>query len=134
VELLINTVGQIEVKQSIWEILPKYISLLLDGWNLGEYYLISSGVLLLSYFLFRKYRHYLTSLLIIYIVLFLFYFLSIHYYYKEIEGWINEGHATPQDFDEIFFSSLDTSVFFIFYNIIFIIILFVYKKNKLKGK
>lgn len=120
---------QKEATNSTWKILQKYINLLLDGSDVGKIYLVSCLFLVVSYYLFRTYRHYLTTLISIYILLFIFYFISIHYYYQGIESWVKIGHGNPQQYDEMYFSNLDTSIFFMLYNFIFVMILFFHKKK-----
>jgi hypothetical protein len=132
-ELFINIISQLEVKNSIFENFSNYFQLLMEGTSGGKLYLIFSFLLILSYFFFKSYKSYFISLFVLYIFLFIFYFLSIHFYHEGILDWAAIGHGTDLHFDEIYLSYLDTSVFFIIYNFIFIMILFFHKRTNHKG-
>jgi len=131
-KLFINIISQLEVKNSIFEILSKYFRLLMEGSDGGKLYLLCSLLLILSYFLFRKYKFYFISLFVVYVLLFVLYFFSIHFYYEGILDWAAVGHGLDLYFNEIYVSSLDTSVFFVIYNFIYVIILFFHQRTSSK--
>lgn len=131
---MINIISQIEIKKSIFENLLNYIDLLMQGSLGGKLYLICCFLLIFSYFVFKNYKFYLKILLIVYIVLFVLYFISIHFYHEYIYDQFAIGAVNPDYIPEAFITNLDTSIFFIIFNFIFIIILFIQLKNKSKGK
>jgi hypothetical protein len=131
--LFINIISQLEVKNSIFEIFSNYFQLLMEGTSGGKLYLICIFLLILSYFFFKNYKFYFITLFVLYIFLFFYYFLSIHFYHEGILDWATVGHGTGLHFDEIYLSYLDTSVFFIIYNLIFVIILFFHKRTNHNG-
>lgn len=115
------------------ETLSNYIRLLLNGSDAGRIYLICCIALVISYFVFKKYKFYLMVLFAVYVILFCLYFVSIHYYYKYIYEQFAIGGVSHFYFPDAFISNLDTSIFFLIFNFIFIIILFIQLKKKSKG-
>ena len=115
------------------ETLSSYLRLLFDGSDAGRIYLACCIGLIISFFFFKKYKYYLKVVLAVYLILFCIYFVSIHFYYKYIYEQFAIGGVNHFYFPDAFISNLDTSIFFIIFNLIFIIILLIQLKKKSKG-
>jgi|WetSurMetagenome_2_1015567.scaffolds.fasta_scaffold55477_4 hypothetical protein len=114
------------------ETISNYLRLLLSGSDAGKVYLACCIGLVISFIFLKKQKHYLKVLFAFYLILFCVYFVSIHFYYNYIYEQFAIGGVSHFYFQDAFISNLDTSVFFIIYNLIFIIILLVQLKKKPK--
>ena len=98
----------------------------LNGTAGGKFFLISIPLLVIAYFLFRKNKNFFKISIIYYLILFVSYIISLGYYYDGINDWVNiTTHFS--NIPKVFFGYLDTSLFFILYSLVYVIIIYFRK-------